>query len=98
MKKAAISQQNINEILPPSKIKPLMTDILIISIVRDSGWQIDLSISELIDGLQNMCELLVMSVLPDWAYLSKVTSPKLETIRMAIVGTTFGGLITFTPP
>ncbi|HLR81306.1 MAG TPA: phosphonate ABC transporter, permease protein PhnE [Bacillota bacterium] len=95
MKKVAISQQNINEILPPSKIKPLMTGILIISIVLASGWQIDFSISELIDGLPNMWELLVQLVPPDWAYFSEVTSPMLETIRMAIVGTTFGGLLAF---
>ena len=93
MKKSAIPQQNVDVILPSSKTKPIMTYILIISLVFVSGWKIDFSISELIDGLPNMWELLVQFVPPDWAYFSEITSPMLDTIRMAIIGTTFGGLL-----
>lgn len=93
MKKVSIAQQNIS--LPPSKIKPLMTSIFIIIVVLASGWQIDFSFSKLIDGLPNMWELIVQLVPPDWSYFSEVTSPMLETIRMAVIGTTFGGLLAF---
>ncbi|WP_340084535.1 phosphonate ABC transporter, permease protein PhnE [Siminovitchia sp. FSL H7-0308] len=93
MKKAYVLEQDAS--LPPSKTKSLMTGILVMAIVLASGWQIGFSFSELMDGLPNMWELVVQLVPPDWAYFSEVTAPMLETIRMAVVGTTLGGLVAF---
>ncbi len=95
MRKVEVQQQPQNLSIPPSKTKPILTMILIMLLVLGSGWQINFSFTELIDGLPNMWELIVQLVPPNWAYFSEVTSPMLETIRMAVVGTTFGGLLAF---
>lgn len=95
MGKVEVQQQPQNLSIPPSKTKPILTMILIMLLVLGSGWQINFSFTELIDGLPNMWELIVQLVPPNWAYFSEVTSPMLETIRMAVVGTTFGGLLAF---
>lgn len=95
MKKVAILQRDVNLSLPPSKTKPMMTGVLIAAMLVFSGLRIEFSLTELIEGIPNMWELLVQLVPPDWAYFSEITSPMLETIRMAIIGTTFGGLLAF---
>ncbi|MFZ4451167.1 phosphonate ABC transporter, permease protein PhnE [Salibacterium aidingense] len=81
--------------VPPSKMKPMLTMVIVLLLVLGSGWQINFSFAELSRGLPNMGDLLVQLVPPNWAYFSEITAPIMETIRMAVVGTTFGGLIAF---
>ncbi|MDQ0215152.1 phosphonate transport system permease protein [Oikeobacillus pervagus] len=95
MKKVQTAQRPINYSIPPSKTKHVMSFILIFILVWLSGKQIDFSITELMEGLPNMWELLIQLLPPDWSYFKEVTNPMLETIRMAIVGTTIGGLLAF---
>ncbi|MBO1002618.1 phosphonate ABC transporter, permease protein PhnE [Pseudogracilibacillus auburnensis] len=80
---------------PPSKMKPIFTAMLVLVLVLGSGWQIGFSFTELLKGLPNMWDLVVQLVPPDLAYFQVITSPMLETIRMAVIGTTFGGLLAF---
>lgn len=80
---------------PPTKTKSILTACLIVLLVVGSGLQIGFSFTELTKGIPNMWDLVVQLVPPDWAYFSEITSPMLETIRMAVIGTTFGGLIAF---
>lgn len=94
-KETEVTQQHSNVPVPPSKMKPFLTILIVLLLVAGSGWQIGFSISELTEGLPNMWDLVVQLVPPDWAYFSEITSPILETIRMAVVGTTFGGLLAF---
>src|SRR5699024_4762003 len=95
MKKVIPKQARINTHIPPTKTKAVLTGLIIALIIFASGWQIEFSFAALITGLPNMWELVVQLVPPDWTYFSEVTAPMLETIRMAIVGTTFGGLLAF---
>lgn len=50
------------------------------------------SLAALWAGRRNMGSLLNEMFPPDWHYFSSVTKPMLATIRMAILGTTFGGI------
>ncbi|MGY4688829.1 phosphonate ABC transporter, permease protein PhnE [Salibacterium sp. K-3] len=81
--------------LPPSKTKPVLTIVIVLLLVIGSGWQIGFSITDLTTGLPEMGNLIVQLIPPDWSYFSEVTSPMMETIQMAVLGTTFGGLIAF---
>lgn len=81
--------------VPPSKLKPFFTTVFIAVLLLWGGWQIEFSFTELLRGLPNMWDLIVQLVPPNWDYFSVITQPILETIRMAVVGTTLGGLIAF---
>ncbi|MFD2616342.1 phosphonate ABC transporter, permease protein PhnE [Terrilactibacillus laevilacticus] len=76
-----------------SLMKRLVTLILIIIILWASSAGSEVSISSLIDGLPGMGSLFLEMLPPDWSYFSYVTDPMLETIRMAIIGTTYGAII-----
>lgn len=95
MKKVISKQPTIDNNIPPTKTKAVLTGLIIALIIFASGWQIEFSFAELIAGLPNMWELIVQLLPPDWTYFSEVTAPMLETIRMAVVGTTLGGLLAF---
>lgn len=80
---------------PPSKLKYILTLCIILLLIVAASWQIEFSLSKLMNGLPNMWDLIVRLVPPDWTYFSVITSPILETIRMAIIGTTLGGIFAF---
>lgn len=78
---------------PPRKIKGYMTALLVLLLLWGSAVQTESSISHLIVGLPNMMDLLTQMVPPNWAYFDNITGAMLETIRMAVIGTTFGAII-----
>lgn len=78
---------------PPSKLKHMFTAILLLALFLASGKQVDASFSKLAEGLPNIMDLLKQMVPPDWSYFAKVTNAMLDTIRMAILGTTFGAIL-----
>ncbi|TYR78873.1 phosphonate ABC transporter, permease protein PhnE [Priestia megaterium] len=78
---------------PPSKMKTYFTIILVILLLWGSAIQTDATIGELFIGLPNMNDLLIQMIPPNWAYFDNITSAMLETIRMAVLGTTFGAII-----
>ncbi|WP_077319927.1 phosphonate ABC transporter, permease protein PhnE [Virgibacillus proomii] len=80
---------------PPTKLKPILTILLVALAIIWASWQIEFSFTELVQGLPNMWDLIVQLVPPNWDYFSVITTPILETIRMAVIGTTLGGLIAF---
>ncbi|WP_077301481.1 phosphonate ABC transporter, permease protein PhnE [Virgibacillus pantothenticus] len=88
-------KQSMAMLAPPSKLKPISTALLLVVLLLWGGWQIEFSLAELVRGLPNMWDLMVQLVPPNWDYFSVITKPILETIRMAVVGTTLGGLIAF---
>ena len=51
------------------------------------------SIGDLMYGIPQMVELFKSMVPPDLSYISSITKPMLDTIRMAVVGTFIGGLL-----
>lgn len=78
---------------PPSKLKHMLTFILVILMLWSSSVQVDASFSKLVDGFPNMVDLLKEMVQPDWSYFQVITTAMLDTIRMAIIGTTLGAIL-----
>ncbi len=74
------------------KLKTTLTILFLIIIIWMSIVQTDVSFEALINGLPNMRTLVEEMFPPDWSYFLSVTEPMLATIRMAVLGTTFGGL------
>ncbi|WP_077623561.1 phosphonate ABC transporter, permease protein PhnE [Sediminibacillus massiliensis] len=77
----------------PSKIKHYLTFALIILLLWGSAFQTDSTLGELIEGFPNMLDLLVQMVPPNWAYFDNIIQAMLDTIRMAVLGTTIGALL-----
>ncbi|QYR22819.1 phosphonate ABC transporter, permease protein PhnE [Paenibacillus sp. sptzw28] len=78
---------------PPGKIKHYLTAVLIILLIWGSAARTDSSLGELISGLPNMMDLLGEMFPPRWSYFDNIVDAMLETIRMAIAGTTFGAIL-----
>ncbi|MEK4695504.1 phosphonate ABC transporter, permease protein PhnE [Bacillus sp. FSL M8-0063] len=78
---------------PPSKLKHMLTVILVILLLCGSSIQVDASFSKLVVGFPNMMDLLKEMVPPDWSYFQVITTAMLDTIRMAIIGTTLGAIL-----
>ncbi|HDR4422951.1 TPA: phosphonate ABC transporter, permease protein PhnE [Bacillus cereus] len=78
---------------PPSKLKHMLTFILVILLLWGSSVQVDASFSKLVIGFPNMMDLLKEMVPPDWSYFQVITTAMLDTIRMAIIGTTLGAIL-----
>ncbi|MEI4648395.1 phosphonate ABC transporter, permease protein PhnE [Bacillus cereus] len=78
---------------PPSKLKHMLTLILVILLLWGSSVQVDASFSKLVVGFPNMLDLLKEMVPPDWSYFQVITTAMLDTIRMAIIGTTLGAIL-----
>lgn len=86
-------QPLINRPTPPTRTKSIFTILLIIVLLWWSAYKTDASLTELIQGFPNIFDVLVQMIPPDWQYFQKIIEPLLETIRMAIIGTTFGAII-----
>lgn len=78
---------------PPSKLKKYMTALFIIILLWGSFLKTESSIRELALGFTNMTDLLVQMIPPNWGYFDNITGAMLETIRMAVIGTTLGAII-----
>lgn len=78
---------------PPSKTKHILTLVFILLLLWGSGIQTKASLSELWTGMPNMLDLLVQMIPPNWAYFGRISSAMLDTLRMAIVGTTLGAIM-----
>ncbi|WP_445290879.1 phosphonate ABC transporter, permease protein PhnE [Bacillus cereus] len=78
---------------PPSKLKHRLTFILFILLLWGSSIQVDASFSKLVVGFPNIMDLLKEMVPPDWSYFQVITTAMLDTIRMAIIGTTLGAIL-----
>ncbi|MGP7819175.1 phosphonate ABC transporter, permease protein PhnE [Niallia sp. 01092] len=78
---------------PPAKTKNIWTVLLIVLLLWWSAYKTDSSLSDLTVGFPNMFDLLIQMWPPNWEYFEKILEPMIETIRMAIIGTTFGAII-----
>lgn len=77
----------------PSKLKHYLTAAIIIILLWGSAIQTEASFIELIQGSIDMLDLLNRMFPPDWAYFDNIVSAMLETIRMALIGSTLGAII-----
>lgn len=75
------------------KIKILLTIVFLILILWGSAAGTGVSYADFVQGIPNIWELITEMFPPDWSYFSYITKPMLATIRMAVVGTTFGGIV-----
>lgn len=78
---------------PPSRLKHYLTAVILLLILWGSAVQTESTFGKLIQGLPNMLDLLKEMFPPDWGYFATVTHAMLETIRMALLGTTFGAIL-----
>ncbi|GGG61593.1 phosphonate ABC transporter, permease protein PhnE [Paenibacillus radicis (ex Gao et al. 2016)] len=83
----------LNRPKPPGKLKLYITGGLLIVLLWGSFFQTEANFGELIGGLPNMMDLLREMFPPKWSYFEKITDAMLETIRMALIGTTAGAIL-----
>lgn len=77
----------------PGRLKVILTVLFIVLLLVGSAIKTESSFSELIVGLPNMLDLIKEMFPPRWSYFDDITGAMLETIRMAIVGTTLGAIL-----
>ncbi|MDQ0089673.1 phosphonate transport system permease protein [Paenibacillus anaericanus] len=77
----------------PSRFKHYLTAIILLLLLWGSAIQTESSFSELFHGLPNMLDLLREMFPPKWSYFDNIFDAMLETIRMALVGTTLGAIV-----
>lgn len=77
----------------PSRMKHVLTAILIGLLLWGSAMNTEASLTELIEGGPEMMKLLGDMIPPDWGYFSEIVEPMLDTIRMALIGTLFGAIL-----
>ncbi|WP_059104536.1 phosphonate ABC transporter, permease protein PhnE [Shouchella shacheensis] len=66
---------------------------LLVVIITSSGLYIGADPMIFFNNWGNMLDLIVQMFPPDWGYFATVTPAMLDTIRMALVGTTFGAIM-----
>ena len=78
---------------PPSKLKHYFMAAFVLILLWGSSIQTEASVGELITGSGEMWKLLEQMFPPRWSYFDNIAAAMLETIRMALVGTTVGALL-----
>lgn len=74
-------------------LKTSFTIFLVLALVIWSFLYTGFSFGDLMVGLPQITSFFGQMVPPDWEYLSTITKPMLDTIRMAIVGTFLGAIV-----
>ncbi|MGZ9587379.1 phosphonate ABC transporter, permease protein PhnE [Paenibacillus marinisediminis] len=77
----------------PGKLKHYFTAALILILLWASAIQTESTLGELITGIPNMLDLLIEMFPPKWSYFDNIAGAMLDTIRMALVGTTIGAIL-----
>lgn len=86
-------EQKVMALKKPSKIKHLFTVVLLLILFYASAYNTEAYIEDLITGLPNMNSILVEMSSPNWGYFEVIIQPMLDTIRMALIGTLFGAIL-----
>ncbi|GAB6991641.1 phosphonate ABC transporter, permease protein PhnE [Paenibacillus pini] len=81
------------DIQPPLRYKRYAGWILLILIIVMCSIQTKVTPYQLITGLPQMGQLLKEMFPPDWSYIPTIWAPMMETVQIAILGTTIGGII-----
>lgn len=77
----------------PPKTKTIVTVVLMIALLVASAYRTEATPLKLFIGIPEMWSLIVDMFPPDLSYLDVIWSPMLQTIRMAVIGTTIGGIL-----
>lgn len=75
--------------------KRLVTVVIIGALIWFSILQTDISLGAFLAGIPNMKLFMKEMFPPDWTYFTSITKPMLETVRMAVIGTTLGAILAF---
>lgn len=78
---------------PPRKYKQYAGWLVLIAVLIACSVRTEVTPYQLITGLPQMGILLREMFPPDWSYLPTIWAPMLETVQIAILGTTLGGLL-----
>ncbi len=78
---------------PPGRTKHVLTLLLILLLLWASAKQTGAGITDLITGIPEMWKLLKEMFPPRWSYFDNIVQGMLETIRMALLGTTIGAIL-----
>lgn len=78
---------------PSPDLKNGLTLLLLLALLWVSAVRTEASFGELIDGIPEMGKFIAKMFPPDWDYLRVAVKPMIETIQMAILGTTFGAIL-----
>lgn len=89
---------NDNDHLAPylerkSSLKQIFSILVVAALVIWSFLYTKFSLGDLMYGIPQMMELFKSMFPPDLNYLSNITKPMLDTIRMAVVGTFIGAIL-----
>ncbi|WP_028552222.1 phosphonate ABC transporter, permease protein PhnE [Paenibacillus sp. UNC451MF] len=87
------SSERGKQLQKPSSLKPALSVIFVLLLLFGSAIRTDASLMELIEGIPEMGKLFQDMYPPNWGYLTTVIDPMLETIRMAIIGTVVGSIL-----
>lgn len=77
----------------PDRTKTYLTAIILILLLWGSAYKTDATFTQLIIGMPEMGKLLVEMFPPDWSYIDVIWEPMLQTVQMAVVGTTLGAIL-----
>ncbi|CAG7656508.1 phosphonate ABC transporter, permease protein PhnE [Paenibacillus allorhizosphaerae] len=77
----------------PDRTKTYLTVIILILLLWGSAYKTDATLTSLITGTPEMGKLIVEMFPPDWSYFDVIWKPMLETIQMAVIGTTLGAIL-----
>lgn len=78
---------------PPRAFKRWASALLFAAALVASGWHLGLDFGRLVSGSGPMMRLFRAFLSPNWPYMLKVLPAVFETIRMAVLGTTIGALM-----
>jgi phosphonate transport system permease protein len=78
---------------PPMKTKSILTTCIVLLLLWGSAVRTHTDIGHLIQGIPQMGNLFGYMLPPNWNYVHKIGMPLMQTIQMAVIGTTFGGII-----
>ncbi|MCM3703648.1 phosphonate ABC transporter, permease protein PhnE [Paenibacillus macerans] len=77
----------------PNKLRHYLTAVIIILLLWGSAVKTEATLGELVKGAPNMLDLLREMFPPKWSYFDNIVPAMLETIRMALISTTFGAIL-----
>ncbi|AWB42869.1 phosphonate ABC transporter, permease protein PhnE [Paenibacillus sp. CAA11] len=77
----------------PNRYKRYSIWLFGIIVVLLCSWRSGVTPYQLVVGLPQMGDLLAQMFPPDWKYLDKIWKPMMETVQIAIIGTTFGAIL-----
>ncbi|MCD1259344.1 phosphonate ABC transporter, permease protein PhnE [Paenibacillus athensensis] len=77
----------------PDRIKLYLNALLVLILLVGSAYRTDASLTGLIVNADQFFVILGDMLPPHWAYVPTVLGPMLETLQMAILGTTAGALL-----